>query len=402
MLTVTRRSFAISTLLAAASLAVAQTSTNTVTYQGVLNQNGSPIADGTYALTFKLYDAATGGTEIEAISVPGVSTNKGLFTALVPVTAASFSGPDRWWSVALNGIELLPRQKVTAAPYSVFSSSTLGMSVDAAGKVGFGGRPTNTDRVQIFGSTGQWLLALQNVGLPPDGANLAFIDNGWDPASGANKWWIQSAFAHNGGWRTGSQQVVLGYDGSNTYLAMNVGGQPQGFVGVGTAQPTARLDVNGTMKCSVLTITGGADLAEPVVVSTSGSSLTATPGMVMVIDREHDGQLVPCTAAYDKAVAGVISGANGINPGMLMHAEGQRLADVGDATMPLAMTGRVWVLCDATAQPIHRGDALTTSSTPGHAMAVTDESQRAGAVIGKAMTALPNGKGLVLVLVNLQ
>jgi hypothetical protein len=35
-------------------------------------------------------------------------------------------------------------------------------------------------------------------------------------------------------------------------------------------------------------------------------------------------------------------------------------------------------------------------------MKVTDESKAPGAVIGKAMTELPTGKGLVLVLVNLQ
>ena len=70
------------------------------------------------------------------------------------------------------------------------------------------------------------------------------------------------------------------------------------------------------------------------------------------------------------------------------------------------MTGRVWCRVDASAETgggrVRRGDRLTTSATPGCAMRVTDESRASGAVIGKAMTELCGGKGLVLVLVNLQ
>ena len=45
---------------------------------------------------------------------------------------------------------------------------------------------------------------------------------------------------------------------------------------------------------------------------------------------------------------------------------------------------------------------LTTSATPGHAMKATDLGAAQGAIIGKAMTPLDDGRGLVLVLVNLQ
>jgi hypothetical protein len=45
---------------------------------------------------------------------------------------------------------------------------------------------------------------------------------------------------------------------------------------------------------------------------------------------------------------------------------------------------------------------LTTSDTPGHGMKATDSSHASGAIIGKAMTSLARGKGLVLVLVSLQ
>jgi NAD(P)H-hydrate repair Nnr-like enzyme with NAD(P)H-hydrate dehydratase domain len=45
---------------------------------------------------------------------------------------------------------------------------------------------------------------------------------------------------------------------------------------------------------------------------------------------------------------------------------------------------------------------MTTAATPGHAMRVANHSRAQGAIIGKAMTSLKSGKGLVLVLVTLQ
>ena len=37
---------------------------------------------------------------------------------------------------------------------------------------------------------------------------------------------------------------------------------------------------------------------------------------------------------------------------------------------PVALSGRVWVYCDAGKHAIEPGDLLTTSATPGHAMKV--------------------------------
>lgn len=156
---------------------------------------------------------------------------------------------------------------------------------------------------------------------------------------------------------------------------------------------------HGVVEVPSLRIRGGSDLAEPFDVTAPSGSTSVVPGMVMVIDRDRDGKLTPCAQAYDTAVAGILSGAKGLQPGMVMKAEGQPHAE-GES--PLAMTGRVWCLADASHTPILRGDRLTTSPTVGHAMKATDLAQADGAVIGKAMTELKSGTGLVLVLVNLQ
>ena len=95
----------------------------------------------------------------------------------------------------------------------------------------------------------------------------------------------------------------------------------------------------------------------------------------------------------------IISGAGGVNVGLTLSQEGT----VADGDHPVAMAGRVWTWCDADANgPITAGDLLTTSGTPGHAMKVSDRDRAGGATIGKAMSSLESGKGLVLVLVNLQ
>jgi hypothetical protein len=60
------------------------------------------------------------------------------------------------------------------------------------------------------------------------------------------------------------------------------------------------------------------------------------------------------------------------------------------------------VQADASNEPIKPGDLLTTCDTPGHAMKVTDPGRAQGAILGKAMSALKEGRGMVLVLVSLQ
>ncbi len=133
----------------------------------------------------------------------------------------------------------------------------------------------------------------------------------------------------------------------------------------------------------------------------SGGKETPTevqPGMVVCIDTKTTGGLVVSGKAYDRTVAGVISGAGGIMAGMRMGQDGS----IATGGHPVALTGRVFCQADASCVPIRPGDLLTTSNQPGHAMRVTDFNRSHGAVIGKAMTGLEKGRGLVLMLVALE
>ena len=148
---------------------------------------------------------------------------------------------------------------------------------------------------------------------------------------------------------------------------------------------------NGPISVEAVEITG-ADLAEKFPVSEA-----VEPGMVVAIDPQRAGQLRLARGAYNRCVAGIASGAGDLRPGAVLgHLPGQEEAP------PIALSGRVWAYCDATSGAIQPGDLLTTSGTPGHAMKVTDHEQARGAIIGKAMTPLAEGRGLVLVLVQPQ
>ena len=156
------------------------------------------------------------------------------------------------------------------------------------------------------------------------------------------------------------------------------------------------IDKNGTTSVNVLRITGGADLAEPF----QSSDAQMVPGAVVVIDEQQAGQLKLSSEAYDRRVAGVVSGAGGVRPAITLD---QLASDTpGTHDVNVALTGRVYVWADATNGPIKPGDLLTTSSTPGHCMKATDYDRAKGAVLGKAMSGLDTGSGLILALVTLQ
>jgi hypothetical protein len=154
-----------------------------------------------------------------------------------------------------------------------------------------------------------------------------------------------------------------------------------------------RVTNTGRAICNELELLGGADLAEPFAMSGG----TVPVGALVVIDDENPGKLKLSDRAYDTRVAGIVSGAGGVKPGLTLSQK-----DVFEDGQNVAINGRVYCLADALYGVIKPGDLLTTSNTPGHAMGATDRDRANGSVIGKAMSPLADGQGLVLVLVSLQ
>ena len=428
-------------LLAGTALATQSASAQTInpafSYQGKLEDAGN-AANGTYQFYFEMYAAAAGGS---ALSTIGTSTTPmsiavvdGVFTASLPFSYAMFTDADRYLQVYVRPVgngsfTVLPRQRLSPTPYANYSSQTRGMLVDNTGRVQFG--PYSTGYRAVMGDPAQGEILEMRSANP--NFTLMTLTNS---SAGGRPWALLSTGA---GWSTGAGDLVVRDIGGATDRFI-IGSD--GNVGVGnqTLNPAGfgrTLTITGTVSNSnasvvfhnpvanqqwnaglgnggafyfdkfgggsnvvsvpVLEIRGGSDIAEPYAVAPA-ADVQPIPGMVVVIDPDKVGELKVSAKAYDHAVAGIISGANGVNTGLTLTQKGS----VADGTLPIANVGRVWCYVDADANgAIRAGDLLTTSNTPGHAMKA-DSTHANGAVLGKAMSSLESGKGMVLVLVGLQ
>ncbi|MBK7762937.1 MAG: collagen-like protein [Bacteroidetes bacterium] len=156
-------------------------------------------------------------------------------------------------------------------------------------------------------------------------------------------------------------------------------------------------DGDGRVITNELQITGGSDLAESFDIEEDNET-EIVPGMLVSIDPKKESKLCISNQTNDKKVVGVISGANGVKPGVMM-GQSNTLAF---GKYPIALVGRVYVLSNNRGGEIEPGDFLTTSSQRGYAQKTTNIQLEAGSIIGKAMGKPDPSTGYVLVLINLQ
>jgi hypothetical protein len=201
------------------------------------------------------------------------------------------------------------------------------------------------------------------------------------------------------GVNTGDGPGVYGESGNGAAVyALATGGTGVGIYAEGLRDGYAA-DFVGRVRIRSSTRTRGSmelgeglDYAEGFDVSKPAD---VEPGSVLVIDTDHPGTLTLSKAPYDRKVAGVVAGANGLGSGVRLG--------VGRFDHDVALAGRVYCNVDASAEGIEPGDLLTTSSTPGYAMKAVEDNRAQGAILGKAMERLSSGtKGKILILVTLQ
>jgi hypothetical protein len=182
---------------------------------------------------------------------------------------------------------------------------------------------------------------------------------------------------------SGGDALTIGRDGT-----ANFGGN----VGIGTAAPAAKLDVNGDIRVSGNINAKYQDVAEWVP-----TTQKLDTGTVVVLDTQHSNHVAASHSAYDTRVAGVISAQPGIS-----------LGEKGEGKVLVATTGRVKVKVDATRAPIQIGDLIVTSDAEGVAMKSEPiqiggrQIHAPGTIIGKALEPLEKGTGEILVLLSLQ
>lgn len=426
-----------------ASSAIAAPPSTAFTYQGSLSDAGGP-ANGPTPMNFKLWDAVAAGNQVGSTVSSTVDVIDGVFSESLDFGADSYAVNQALWLEIIVDGQSMGRTPMSATPFAL-NTRGIGVAEDGGVLIRSDGDSYFTTIIERSTAASGGNLYLKNTVGTSVGITMNDVDD--------HLWGIASN--HNGNGLGGGQFYI--YDSASTtdgtVFSIQRG---TGNVGIGTTTPRAKLEVDGRLRVirddsasppssgigmeifwsgsrgvispwdrdtdtsrdlslvpyggrvmvgdgtpataldvnGAVTIRGGADIVEGFD-SICGTAFD--PGTVLVIDPENPGKLMCSEDAYDYKVAGVVSGANGVKPGIKLGQAG-----VMDGEIPVAMTGRVYVKCSAENGPIMPGDRLTTSSIRGHAMKATDGELSDGAVIGKAMSSLDESTGMVLVLVNLQ
>jgi microcystin-dependent protein len=132
----------------------AQTVPSLINYQGqVLGANGTPLATGDYELTFRILDAAEGGTLIWGPQIldgtggvghgPKIPVVQGYFNVMLgPTDTASrslstaFQGPARFLEIKVGtNNPISPRQQILSAPYALNAANAANAASVLAGGV---------------------------------------------------------------------------------------------------------------------------------------------------------------------------------------------------------------------------------------------------------------------------
>lgn len=94
--------------------------TTAFTYQGrFTDANAAQPTNGTYSMTFRLYDAASGGEQIGSPVSASVTVINGIFSAPLDFGAAAFNTAGaRYLEIQVGSTILAPLQQITSTPFA--------------------------------------------------------------------------------------------------------------------------------------------------------------------------------------------------------------------------------------------------------------------------------------------
>ncbi len=163
------------------SFARAQAQANLSIQGTIQTASGANLDDGDYAMTFRLYESATGGTPVWSETQDAVELLGGVYSTLLgksnPLTAAF----DKTYFLGIsvnNGAELVPRVRLTASPYSL---SLIGQTniFPSTGSVGAGTTSPDSDaQLHVFKDGGTGRMTLESTT-----ADTIFLKKGNNSAS---------------------------------------------------------------------------------------------------------------------------------------------------------------------------------------------------------------------------
>ncbi len=147
-----------------------------ISYQGYLTDNSGQPLSGTKTLTFRFYNAETGGNLLYTDVQDSVDIDAGYFNTIIgkgnPITL-DFN--EQYWITMQvdNGPEIVPRMRLTSSAYSLNAASTGDISNISAGGDLTGTYP-NPSIVKLQGNT-------VNASTPTTGHVLKWKGSAWEP-----------------------------------------------------------------------------------------------------------------------------------------------------------------------------------------------------------------------------
>ena len=249
--------------------------TTAFTYQGQLRDGGTN-ANGTYTMTFKLYDDASGGNQIGGDITTSATLVNGLFTVNLDFGADAFNGSARWLDITVLDENLAPRVQVLPSPYALYSVSAQS-AANLSGGTWNAAAGNFAGHSNVFGifNNGSVMLGMSTNGSMINGnfevtGNLN-VDGGLSPGS---------LNFNNGGSISGNGQGGFNFNGLVENLSANnlsAGTMTANNLNLSSDLSANDLSVNNNVSANNLNITGGTFSWALIPI---GASSTATAPVV--------------------------------------------------------------------------------------------------------------------------
>ncbi len=239
-----------------------------INYQGTLTDDGGMVLDTTVAMTFTIYYDSTGGASIWNETQLSVMVTDGIFNVLLgsvnPLTEGLFGGsPSRWLGVQVGGDpELVPRQRIVTVAHAFHAAEAETASYAHAA-------PASSDGDWILSGSDMYAGVSGNVGIGATSPGAKLDCPGpvriGSPVSDPGSSIGLVLFANDNTWSS-IPLAILNTDSDHLFYVRG-----NGDVGLGTFDPSAKLDVLGTARVSGFTMPTGADSGKVLTSDASGN-----------------------------------------------------------------------------------------------------------------------------------